>query len=67
MKVVMINDCAFVAETMQKYLPSYVERQHIKRTRGLLNKTFGIAYNILRAKGDVYHVHYLLQKISLVF
>jgi len=61
MKVVMINDCAFVGETLLKYMPSDIEKQHIKRSRGLLNKTFGLAYKILRAKGDVYHAHYLLQ------
>jgi glycosyltransferase involved in cell wall biosynthesis len=61
MKVVMINDCAFVGETLLKYMPPNIEKQHIKRTRGLLSKTFGLAYKILKAKGDVYHVHYLLQ------
>ncbi len=61
MKVVMINDCAFVGETLLKYLPGTVEKQHIKRTRGAWNKTVGIAYKILKAKGDVYHAHYLLQ------
>ena len=61
MKVVMINDCAYVGETLLKYFPADIEKQHIKRTRGLWNKTFGIAYKILRAKGDIYHVHYLLQ------
>ena len=61
MKVVMINDCAFVGETLLKYMPPDVEKQHIKRTRGLWSKTFGLAYKILKAKGDVYHVHYLLQ------
>jgi glycosyltransferase involved in cell wall biosynthesis len=61
MKVTMINDCAYVGETLLRYLPSDVEKQHIKRTRGWWSKTFGIAYNILKAKADVYHVHYLLQ------
>jgi glycosyltransferase involved in cell wall biosynthesis len=61
MKVVMINDCAFVGETLLKYLPADVEKQHIKRTRGWWSKTFGIAYSIARAKADVYHAHYLLQ------
>lgn len=61
MKVVMINDCAFVGETLLKYMPPDIEKQHIKRTRGLWSKTFGLAYKILKAKGDVYHVHYLLQ------
>jgi glycosyltransferase involved in cell wall biosynthesis len=61
MKVVMINDCAYVGETLLKYMPPSVEKQHIKRTRGLWNKTFGLAYKILRAYGDVYHAHYLLQ------
>jgi len=61
MKVVMINDCAFVGETLLKYMPPDIEKQHIKRTRGLWSKTFGLAYKILKAKGNVYHVHYLLQ------
>jgi glycosyltransferase involved in cell wall biosynthesis len=61
MKVVMINDCAYVGETLLKYLPSDMEKRHIKRTRGFWSKTFGLAYAVLRAKADVYHVHYLLQ------
>jgi glycosyltransferase involved in cell wall biosynthesis len=61
MKVVMINDAAFVGETLLKYLPADLEKQHIKRSRGPWDKTFGIALKILRAKGDVYHAHYLLQ------
>jgi glycosyltransferase involved in cell wall biosynthesis len=61
MKVVMINDCAYVGETLLKYFPADIEKQHIKRTRGLWDKTFAVAYKILRAKGDLYHVHYLLQ------
>lgn len=65
MKVVMINDCAFVGETLLKYMPDYVDKMHIKRARGFWNKTFGLAYNILRATGDIYHVHYLLQDCYL--
>ena len=61
MKVVMINDCAFVGETLLKYMPPDIGKQHIKRSRRLWSKTFGLAYKILRAKGDVYHAHYLLQ------
>ncbi|MGD0495139.1 MAG: glycosyltransferase [Candidatus Bathyarchaeia archaeon] len=61
MKVVMVNDAAFVGQTLLKYLPNDVEKQHIKRTRGLWSKTFGLAWRILRAKGDVYHANYLLQ------
>lgn len=60
-EVAMINDCAYVGETLLKYLPSDIKRRHIKRTRGLWSKTFGLACNIMRAKADVYHVHYLLQ------
>jgi glycosyltransferase involved in cell wall biosynthesis len=57
----MINDCASVAETLLKYLPSDMEKQLIKRTRGSWNKTLGIAYKILRAHGDIYQANYLLQ------
>ena len=61
MKVTMINDCAFVGETLIKYLPTHIDVVHIKRTRKFLDKTFKIAWKILRAKGDIYHCHYLLQ------
>jgi glycosyltransferase involved in cell wall biosynthesis len=61
MKLVMINDCANVGGTLLKYMPTTIERQHVKRTRGLWSKTFGVAYKILRAKGDLYHSNYILQ------
>jgi glycosyltransferase involved in cell wall biosynthesis len=59
--VVMINDCAYVGETLIKYFPKDIEIRHIKRTRSLWSKTLGIAYRVMRTKADVYHVHYLLQ------
>ena len=65
LKVVAINDCAFVGQTIFKFLPADIEKQHIKRTRGLWSKTFGLAYKILKAKGDLFHVHYLLQDCYL--
>ena len=46
---------------MLKYMPPDVEKKHVRHSRGLWSKTFGLAYKILRAKGDVYHAHYLLQ------
>jgi len=61
MKLVMVNDCAFVGETLLKYMPPDIEKTHIKRGRGLWSKTFGLSYRILRAKGDIFHAHYLLQ------
>jgi glycosyltransferase involved in cell wall biosynthesis len=61
MKLVMINDCAFVGETLLKYMPPELEKQHIKRSRSFWSKTFSLAFKILRAKGDVYHANYLLQ------
>ena len=61
MKVIMINDCAFVGETLLKYMPPELEKQHIKRSRSWWSKTFGLSFKILRAKADVYHAHYLLQ------
>ena len=62
----MVNDCAYVGETILKYLSESVEKTHIKRSRGLWSKTFGIAYKIWKAEADVYHVHYLLQDCYLV-
>lgn len=61
----MINDCAYVGETLIKNFPSEIEAVHLKRSRGLWNKTFGIAWKISKAKGDIFHVHYLLQDCYL--
>jgi len=61
MKVVMINDCAFIGDTLEKYFPEDIAVHKIRRTRGLFAKTFGIGWQILRAKGNIYHAHYLLQ------
>ncbi len=65
MRVVMINDCAHVGEILLRYLPNDVKGPHIKRSRGLWSKTLGIAWKILKAQGDIYHVHYLLQDCYL--
>lgn len=61
----MVNDCAFVGETLSKYLPKEFEVLHLKRSRRFLNKTFGIAWRVFRSKGDIFHVHYLLQECYL--
>lgn len=61
LKVTMINDCAYVGQTIMKFLPRQLEKQFIFRSRSLWSKTFGVAYSILRANADVYHAHYLLQ------
>jgi glycosyltransferase involved in cell wall biosynthesis len=61
MKVAMVNDCAYVAETLMKYLPEQVEAKFIKRTRGLWSKTLGLFWKIARTDADLFHVHYLLQ------
>jgi len=65
MKIVMVNDCAFVGETLIKYLPEDFKVLHLKRSRRFFDKTFRIAWKILRSKGDLYHVHYLLQDCYL--
>jgi len=61
MKVTMINDCSFVGENIVKFLPTRFDVTHIKRTRGFYSKTVGVFWKILRASGDVFHTHYLLQ------
>jgi len=65
MRVVMVNDCAYVGETLIKYLPEDFNVLHLKRSRRFLDKTFRIAWKILRANADLYHVHYLLQDCYL--
>jgi glycosyltransferase involved in cell wall biosynthesis len=65
MKIVMVNDCAHVGETLIKYLPAEFSVLHLTRSRGFFDKTFGIAWRIFGAKGDLYHVHYLLQDCYL--
>ena len=59
--VAMINDCAYVGETLTGYFPREIDAIHIKRSRSLWDKTFGIGLKIMRTKADIYHVHYLLQ------
>jgi len=61
----MVNDCAYIGETLTKYFRPEISVLHLKRSRGLWDKTFGLAWKILRTKGDVYHVHYLLQDCYL--
>lgn len=61
-RVVVINDCAFdarniVRELQKENFPIF----HFMRTRGLWDKTMGIALKIMRAKGTLYHVNYALQ------
>jgi glycosyltransferase involved in cell wall biosynthesis len=65
MKIVMVNDCAFVGETLIKYLPEDFSVVHLKRSRRFFDKTLGVAWRIFRSKGDLYHVHYLLQDCYL--
>jgi len=57
----MISDCAHVGETLAGYFPEEIHTGHIMRSRNLLDKTAKIAWKILRAKGDIFHCHYLLQ------
>jgi glycosyltransferase involved in cell wall biosynthesis len=65
MEIVMVNDCAHVGETLIKYLPEDFMVLHLKRSRRFFDKTFGVAWRIFRANGDLYHVHYLLQDCYL--
>ncbi|MHA1860302.1 MAG: glycosyltransferase [Candidatus Asgardarchaeia archaeon] len=62
MKVVMVNDCAFVGESLiaANGYPD-LSFTHIKRSRKFFDKTFGIFWKVLNSEGDVYHTHYLLQ------
>jgi len=48
-----------------KYLPEDFTVLHLKRSRRFLDKTFRIAWKILRANADLYHVNYLLQDCYL--
>ncbi len=69
MKIIMFNDCSYVGESLVVYLPESFHVIHLKRSRDLLSKTLGVLWKTLTAKGDVYHVHYLLQDcwLSLKF
>lgn len=64
--IVMVGDSAWVGETIIKYASKDFSFKHIKRTRKLWSKTFGIAAKILFSYGDLYHVHYGLQDHYLV-
>jgi len=65
MKIIMINDCAYVGKTLIKYLPETFNVLHLTRSRCFFDKTFGVARRIFSTKGDLYHIHYLLQDCFL--
>jgi len=66
MIITHVNDCGFVGETLIKYLRDKGwTLEHIKRARGLLDKTLGIFWKVLNAETDLFHVHYLLQDCFL--
>lgn len=67
MRIVHINDCAFVGASLVKELRARgYEVGHITRSRSLFSKTFGIGWKILRSgDADIYHVHYALQDAFL--
>ncbi|MEM2909609.1 MAG: glycosyltransferase [Nitrososphaerota archaeon] len=65
-RVVMVNDCAWVGQTLIRYSPSNIVYSHIKRSRNPFSKTLGILTKIALSKGDVFHVHYGLQDHLLV-
>ncbi|PUA31216.1 MAG: hypothetical protein B9J98_07090 [Candidatus Terraquivivens tikiterensis] len=65
-RVVMVNDCAWVGQTLIKYSPPGVVYRHIKRSRNVISKTLGILVKIALSDGDVFHVHYGLQDHLLV-
>lgn len=63
MKVAMVNDAAFVGETIAKYLP--YEVVYIQRNRSLWSKTVKLAWKELNLNADLFHIHYLLQDCYL--
>jgi hypothetical protein len=64
-KVVVVNDCAHVMETLIPSLQNEFDIKFVKRTRGLWDKTFGILWKIIRSKGTIFHVNYALQDAYL--
>jgi len=63
MRIVHINDCAFVGASLVRQLRDKGhDIEHITRSRSIFSKTFGIAWRILRTRdADIYHAHYALQ------
>jgi len=64
-KVVIVNDACHVMKTVIPYLRNDFEVEHITRTRGLWDKTFGILLKIAKSRGDIYHINYALQDAYL--
>jgi len=61
MKVVMINDCAYVSQTLaQQMRKTGINVELRLRTRSFFDKTLGIAGKVITSKGDIYHCAYLL-------
>ena len=58
----MINDCAYVSQTIANHLKKKgINVEHKLRTRSLFDKTLMIAIKTYFLKADVYHCAYLLQ------
>ena len=58
----MINDCAYVSQTLANHLKKKgINVEHKLRTRSLFDKTLMIAIKTYFLKADVYHCAYLLQ------
>lgn len=66
-RICMFNDCASVGFELAKGLRSLgFDVFHYRRSRGLLDKTIKLAWNVARSRGDLYYVHYALQDAYLV-
>jgi len=59
------KDVSGVDVVVKSYAKELIDKGHhvnvLARTRRFFDKTVKIAWKILRAKGDIYHCHYLLQ------
>lgn len=66
MNVVIVNDCSnYFVDTLPLLKKQYPIKM-IHRSRGLVDKIFGVALKILKAKGSIFTVNYALQDAWLV-
>ncbi len=64
--IVIVNDCAHVMEDLIPYLSKSYHIDFIQRSRARYSKTLGILVDILKARGDIFHVNYALQDAFMV-
>jgi hypothetical protein len=65
LNLVIVNDCSNVMHDVAPYFDADINVSFINRDRRFWSKTFGLAWQIAKSEGDVFHCNYGLQDAFL--